>query len=274
MTDFEDVIQAWQQPEAVERIHPTRQVNEEAYWRSGEAQAQQIIDVLTHTSGFTPSDEVRIIDFGAGDGRIAIPLHRSGGIGVLAVDSSREMLNRLTDREPEIATHVSDGDDLSEYVQETTAGWKADALVCRAVLIHHSYKDVTRLVARFADVVKPGGLLIADWPVSDRPAERTDWIGVTTWDRSIRDEVATRLGWEPVSVDSDPSVWMRRDDTEKIVEAVEESGGVRTEEIDDALPPNKVIREWAAENGYTVSARGKIPTDIITAYLRRNDDVL
>jgi SAM-dependent methyltransferase len=261
MTDFEDVVTAWQQPEAVGRIHPLRQVSEDAYWASGEAQAREVFSLV--------GEGARVIDFGAGDGRLSIPMHRAG-LQVLAVDSSPEMLHRITDREPEIATITSDGDNLAFAL----AGDKADAVVCRAVLIHHSHKDVTRLVAQFAQVVKPGGLLIADWPVSEAPSERSDWIGVTTWDRSIRDEVALRLGWEPVSVDSDPSVW-RRTDTKKVVEAVQESGGVRTEEIDNALPPNKVIREWAAANGYTVSARGKIPTDIITAYLQRDaDDVL
>lgn len=199
MTDFEDVIEAWQQPEAVERIHPLRRINETAYWESGEAQARQVVSLVP--------EGARVIDFGAGDGRLAIPMHRAG-LQVLAVDSSPEMLHRITDREPEIATITSNGDNLAFAL----AGEKADAVVCRAVLIHHSHKDVTRLVARFADVVRPGGLLIADWPVSEAPSERTDWIGVTTWDRSIRDEVALRLGWEPQDVDGDPSVWVRRDD--------------------------------------------------------------
>lgn len=201
MTDFEDVIEAWQQPEAVERIHPLRQVSEVDYWASGVAQAQQVISLV--------GEGARVIDFGAGDGRLAIPMHQSG-LQVLAVDSSPEMLHRITDREPEIATITSNGDNLAFAL----AGEKADAVVCRAVLIHHSHKDVTRLVARFADVVKPGGLLIADWPVSETPAERNDWIGVTTWDRTVRDEVANRLGWEPQDVDGDPSVWVRKDDSD------------------------------------------------------------
>jgi 2-polyprenyl-3-methyl-5-hydroxy-6-metoxy-1,4-benzoquinol methylase len=203
MTDFEDVITAWQQPEAVERIHPLRQQSEDAYWASGVYQADQVVSLLSDV------DHARVIDFGAGDGRLSIPMHRAG-LHVLAVDSSEEMLHRITDREPAIATLQDNGDRLAEYVSTTLD--KADAVVCRAVLIHHSHKDVTRLVARFADVVKPGGLLIADWPTSEQPAERADWIGVTTWDRAIRDEVALRLGWEPQDVDGDPSVWVRRDD--------------------------------------------------------------
>jgi 2-polyprenyl-3-methyl-5-hydroxy-6-metoxy-1,4-benzoquinol methylase len=206
MTDFEDVIAAWQKPEAVGRIHPLRQVSEDAYWASGEAQAEEVAALLPAGA--------RVIDFGAGDGRLSIPLHRHG-LRVLAVDSSSEMLLRIIEQEPQIATLHSDGDGLADYMAVVSdPDWKADAVVCRAVLIHHSHKDVTRLVARFADVVKPGGLLIADWPVSDRPAERSDWIGVTTWDRSIRDEVALRLGWEPQDVDGDPSVWVRKDDSD------------------------------------------------------------
>lgn len=201
MTDFEDVITAWQKPEAVGRIHPLRQVSEDAYWASGEAQADEVVSLVP--------EGARVIDFGAGDGRLSIPMYRAG-LKVLAVDSSPEMLLRIIEQEPNIATLRSDGEDLAQYVSSTLD--KADAVVCRAVLIHHSHKDVTRLVAHFAQVVKPGGLLIADWPVSEQPAERSDWIGVTTWDRSIRDEVALRLGWEPQDVDGDPSVWVRRDD--------------------------------------------------------------
>jgi 2-polyprenyl-3-methyl-5-hydroxy-6-metoxy-1,4-benzoquinol methylase len=204
MTDFEDVVTAWQQPEAVGRIHPLRQVSEDAYWASGEAQADEVVSLVP--------EGARVIDFGAGDGRLSIPMHRAG-LKVLAVDSSQEMVQRITDREPEIATCVSDGDGLAAHMSSGDfEDWRADAVVCRAVLIHHSYKDVTRLVAHFAQVVKPGGLLIADWPVSEAPSERSDWIGVTTWDQAVRDEVALRLGWEPQDVDDDPSVWVRRDD--------------------------------------------------------------
>lgn len=198
MTDFEDVIGAWQGPEAFDRIHPLRRVSEEAYWASGEAQAAEVVSLVP--------EGAFVVDFGCGDGRLSIPLHRAG-LHVLAVDSSEEMLYRLREREPQIATHLSDGEAF-----EVPKGWEADALVCRAVLIHHAYKDVGRLVKRFAEVVKPGGLLIADWPVSEKPSERDSWIGVTTWDRSIRDHTAAQAGWEPVEVESDPSIWRRRED--------------------------------------------------------------
>lgn len=264
MTNFEDVLAAWQDPNSAERIHPTRRISEEAYWASGMPQAKQVADAISDVLGGVVKG-ARVIDFGAGDGRVAIPMFELG-MKVLAVDASREALDRLTEREPGIATYVSDGSDLTAFSDDHEAHL-ADALVCRAVLIHHSYKDVTRLVAEFAKVVKPGGLLIADWPTSERPEERTDWIGVTTWDRSVRDEVADRLGWEPVNADGDPGVWRRKIDEDVTQEPVVEK---------TAEPTTKEIREWAVANGHDVSTRGKIPADIVEAYAaaHRTDDIL
>lgn len=202
MPNFTEVLEAWKADGAEQRIHPTRQISEEAYWASGVPQAQQVIDLVP--------EHGRVIDFGAGDGRVSIPMH-AGGLTVLAVDASEEMLQRLTDREPEIATLQSTGANLAKKIPEEH---HADALVSRAVLIHHSYKDVARLVGYFAQVVKPGGLLIADWPVSENPTERDDWIGVTTWDRKTRDEVAAKAGWEPVDVEGDLTIWQRKDDSD------------------------------------------------------------
>ena len=204
MSDFNEVIKAWREDDAVNRIHPTREhQGEEAYWASGEAQAKQILWLVPK--------KAHVIDFGAGDGRLAIPLHNAG-LKVLAVDSSKEMLQRITDREPEIATMFSNGNDLPKKYGEDSE--KADALISRAVLIHHSYKDVGRLLKKFAEVVKPGGLLIVDLPISDRPAERSDWIGVTTWERSILLETTKMAGWEPIDADSSPSTWKRVDDSD------------------------------------------------------------
>jgi len=210
MTNFDEVVAAWQQDEAVDRIHPLRQRSEEEYWASGVSQAEEIASML-HIGA-------RVIDFGCGDGRLAIPMHQAG-LRVLAVDASTEMLHRLTDKEPEIAAVQSDGMNLFEEVapEPDKDVWLADAVVCRAVLIHHGYNDVARLVGQFAKVVKPGGLLIADWPVSEKPSERSHWIGVTTWDRSIRDKTADLAGWEPVQVDSDPSIWRRKDDSDDVL---------------------------------------------------------
>jgi 2-polyprenyl-3-methyl-5-hydroxy-6-metoxy-1,4-benzoquinol methylase len=196
-SSFDGVVQAWNEADPV-AIHPLRQQSEEAYWASGVAQAQEVISLVP--------EGAYVIDFGCGDGRLAIPMHRAG-LHVLAVDASAAMLNRLREYEPEIATHQSTGETF-----EIPLGWEADAVVCRAVLIHHGYNDVARLVKKFATLVKPGGLLIADWPVAATPRERDHWIDVTTWDRSIRDTTADLAGWEPVEVENDPTIWRRKHD--------------------------------------------------------------
>ncbi len=37
-----------------------------------------------------------------------------------------------------------------------------------------------------------------------------------------------------------------------------------------ARETNKSIREWAAENGYELAARGRIPIDVVKAYQQRH----
>lgn len=200
MLDFTQVVEAWQQA-PVEAIHPLRSISDEAYWESGRSQALDASHWIEE--GGT------VVDFGCGDGRVSIPLARLG-FQVYAVDSSQEMLARLwenavtpTEREG-LTTVWSDGSDLDSY---SFAG-KLDAVVCRAVLIHHGYDDATRLVLELAKVLKPGGVLIADWPTGPR-YERLSWTDVTTWEPAHRLAVADGAGLELVE-DATPSVWRRR----------------------------------------------------------------
>jgi 2-polyprenyl-3-methyl-5-hydroxy-6-metoxy-1,4-benzoquinol methylase len=137
-----------------------------------------------------------VVDFGCGDGRISVPLARMG-FDVIAVDASRNMLTRLWAGAQDLFrdghqlhTCLSDGTDLVEQLGEFAP---VDTVVCRAVLIHHSHADVARLVEEFTKILKPGGALIADWPLGPHH-ERRDWIGVTTWDPEKRQEIADRLG--------------------------------------------------------------------------------
>lgn len=193
MTDFTGVVEAWQQAD-VEAIHPLRAVDERAYWESGEAQAAQ--------AGLYIPDGGTVIDFGCGDGRLSIPLAELG-FSVLAIDSSEAMLTRVKARAEakgvKIELMQSDGLDLPLLVDPV------DAVVARAVLIHHSRKDVARLVKSLVEIIRPGGHLVADWPLG-RAHERRDWIDVTTWNGHDRARVATAAGLTLVE-DGDPGVW-------------------------------------------------------------------
>lgn len=144
----------------------------------------------------------RVMDFGCGDGRVAIPMAERG-YDVTAVDASSRMLAALADRDPGITVFQSDGTGLGRHLGRR----KMDAVYCLAVLIHHGYEDGAALIAALAKTVRKGGLLILDWPTSGQPHERTDWIDVTTWHSGRQQEVADRLGLTRVDSGLPWTVW-------------------------------------------------------------------
>ena len=178
-----DIIEAWDRADPA-AIHPTRAIDEDAYWGSGRDQAADLATALPKGC--------KVVDFGCGDGRVAIPL-RELGYDVTAADASPAMLDRLRQRDPDMPTVISDGTDL--YGQ---LGKKTDAVVALAVLIHHSYADCLTLLAGLREAVKLGGTLILDWPVSEEPVEGQSWLEVTTWSQQAHDDACTRIGLKPV----------------------------------------------------------------------------
>ncbi|MFJ8016230.1 class I SAM-dependent methyltransferase [Streptomyces sp. NPDC096339] len=183
---IDSVIDAWNEADPA-AIHPTRGVSEEAYDESGEVQAELLAGVL-------PAG-CRVIDFGCGDGRVAIPL-RARGYDVTGADGSQAMLDRLAKRDPGMTAVLSDGTDLSAAI-----GKKADAVVSLAVLIHHTYESAERIIAGLRAAVRINGLLVLDWPVSDDPHEGGGWISVTTWSRARQDAICQRIGLKRVDSD-------------------------------------------------------------------------
>lgn len=181
---IEAVIQAWDvaDPEA---IHPLRRVSEDAYWESGRAQADMLAAVIP--------DGAKVMDFGCGDGRVAIPLAELG-YDLTAVDSSQRMLDRLAERAPDIATVQADADGIAAHLGRR----RMDAVYCLAVLIHHSWDDCLHIIGKLRAATKLGGILVLDWPVSDQPGEADSWIGVTTWSPQQQTDACARIGLEPV----------------------------------------------------------------------------
>ena len=182
----EAVIQAWDQADPT-AIHPLRRVSEDAYWGSGKAQADMLATVIP--------DGAKVMDFGCGDGRVAIPM-AAHGYDVTAVDSSQRMLNRLTERAPDITTVQAAADGIAGHLGRR----RMDAVYALAVLIHHSYDDGLHIIGKLRAATKLGGILVLDWPVSDQPGEADSWIGVTTWSRQQQDDACSQIGLE--SVDS------------------------------------------------------------------------
>ncbi|MCY0959973.1 class I SAM-dependent methyltransferase [Streptomyces sp. H27-H5] len=176
---IDSVIKAWDEADPA-AIHPTRGVSETAYRASGEAQAELLATVLPKGC--------RVVDFGCGDGRVAIPLAELG-YDVTGADGSQAMLDRLAERAPDMPTILTDGTDLADQLDK-----KVDAVVSLAVLIHHGYESAEQIIAGLRAAVRANGLLILDWPTADQPAEGAGWIGVTTWSRDRQDELCTRIG--------------------------------------------------------------------------------
>lgn len=197
MTDFRGVVEAWRKADP-SHIHPLRNVSEEDYWESGRSQALQAAQWIPE--GGT------VLDFGCGDGRLTIPL-TTLGFEVWAVDSSQEALDRLVNN-PDVthflaAAICSDGTALRDDLKSDVL---FDAVVCRAVLIHHSHADGALLVRQLTNVLKPGGVFIADWPLGPHH-ERRDWIDVTTWELGERQKVADANG---LALINDGSVWRKQ----------------------------------------------------------------
>jgi 2-polyprenyl-3-methyl-5-hydroxy-6-metoxy-1,4-benzoquinol methylase len=190
----EDVIKAWDQPEARQAIHPTRGISEDAYRQSGQAQAELLAADIPAGA--------RVLDFGCGDGRVAIPM-RELGYEVTGADTSLTMLAALADQAPDLTTFRSDSSDFGKHLGRR----KFDAMYCLAVLIHHDYETGEALVSNLRTVVKKGGILALDWPTSDEPSDGHGWIGVTTWSADRQADLAARLKMERVDVDRPWSVW-------------------------------------------------------------------
>lgn len=201
---FQDVIAAWQRDgeNGGHTIHPLP-VDSAEWWALGEAQAAQVDD-------YAEAGDL-VIDFGCGYGRLSIPLEQAG-YTVLAVDASQAMLDGLAERAASAGVDVghvrSDGSDLAALVDDII-GEKAAVVIARAVLIHHDYAGVADLVDQLAAVLRPGGHLIADWPVAEHPRERTRWVDVTTWDPHERLKVADAAGLELVEDNGGASVWRK-----------------------------------------------------------------
>jgi 2-polyprenyl-3-methyl-5-hydroxy-6-metoxy-1,4-benzoquinol methylase len=180
----EAVIQAWDQADP-EAIHPLRRVSEEAYWESGQVQAEMLATVIPGGA--------KVMDFGCGDGRVAIPM-AALGYDVTAVDSSPKMLDRLTERAPDLTTVQAAADGIAAHLGRR----RMDAAYCLAVLIHHSYSDCLHIIGKLRAATKLGGILVLDWPVSDQPSEADSWIGVTTWSKEQQDDACQQIGLEPI----------------------------------------------------------------------------
>jgi len=126
------------------------------------------------------SDGGRVLELGAGTGRLAIPLayhDAAGSIRVFAIDSSEPMLAKLRDRDHEHRVEVSCGD----MVEDLPEG--------PFTLVFAAYNTIFNLQTRqaqtacFAAVASrlvPGGRFVIEAFVPDHPPQHGDDISIRT----------------------------------------------------------------------------------------------
>lgn len=162
-----DVIQVWETADPT-TLHPLWATSAELYEASGQNHAALLGTVLP--PGCT------VIDFGCGDGRVAIPLHDLG-YDVLAVDGSQAMLDRLRERDPDLPAILSDGINLTAAI-----GDQADAAITLRVLDDYDNATSARLIEGLRAAVRIGGLLVIDWPDAGQHAELCAQLGLESLD--------------------------------------------------------------------------------------------
>lgn len=204
MPNMEDIIKSWKVAAVKEpnAIHPFRNVSELAYWESGRLQAQSIARLVKKSD--------LIVDMGCGDGRVAHAFYEKG-YAIVGADSSTEMLFNLQEKCPNIEAIESNGIDLAEKLESAGLD-NPDVIYCLAVLIHHDWQSGVAMITGMAQALKPGGLLILDWPTAtdNLARERTWWCDVTTWDPKAQAAIADHCGLERVEDELMWSVYRKK----------------------------------------------------------------
>jgi SAM-dependent methyltransferase len=201
-------IDAWERAARADTfaaaIHPSGAtatgVDDPAWRESGELHAAQWLDGWTcYGDGELPN---RVLDFGAGAGRVAFPLATSmPGSEVIAADASPTMLRRLTDRcpPPNVGVCLSDGFDGRLPA--------VDAVHSIIVLQHHLWEDGAELLRRLIAAVRLMGLVGVQLPLYSIEGQSTDWTGVTTWTFRRFDQAVTEGGGQVLEAHVSPSVF-------------------------------------------------------------------
>jgi 2-polyprenyl-3-methyl-5-hydroxy-6-metoxy-1,4-benzoquinol methylase len=139
-------------------------------------------------------DQMTVMDFGAGTGLISsrvAPLVKK----IVAVDTSESMLNALVSK-PELRGKV---EAVCQDILEKPLGQRFD-LIISAMAMHH-VADTHALVQRFAEHLKPGGMVaLADLDKEDGSFHPADTVGVfhSGFDRDALQTILEKHGFDNV----------------------------------------------------------------------------
>jgi len=189
-----DVVAAWDDvargQRAQEAINPLG-TDPEAYLRSGAKATVELAALIGDDPGLS------IVDFGAGDGRVTLPLslrYRR----VIAIDSSPAMLERLRCHCPGVETVLADG------IDDVGLPTDVDVVVALAVLIHHRHADAARMIRGLTSMLRSGGKLILDLALYEIGREPRHWSDISVWTRAELEMLAADLGLEILTAPVSP----------------------------------------------------------------------
>jgi len=197
---FDDITEAWDRAgastNARAEIHPAGNLDDEGYFESGKTAAQQVAN-LAERSFPEKGSNIRIVDFGCGDGRILYWLAKRFD-HVWGVDASQAMLDRLALTVPGANSLLSNGQDGKIKSIEP------DLIYSSAVFIHHDHEAGKKMLLGLAESVDSGGILALQIPCYDIARERSVWNDVTVWTRQLIQDAANEAGVDIVELQISP----------------------------------------------------------------------
>ena len=137
-------------------------VYDTAYERSFGSFYDTLTEATLDTVSTLVPEQASIIDFGAGTGRLAIPLARMG-YEVTAVEPSPAMAKQLEDKAADLKLQVRI---VNETMQEFEGKEGYDLALCVFTVILYLLDDATlqKAFSRASEVLKSGGKLLLDIP--------------------------------------------------------------------------------------------------------------
>jgi SAM-dependent methyltransferase len=142
------------------------------------AAVQWAVEPVRSRSGNAP----RVLDLGAGTGKLTDGLLEVGGLEVVAVEPDRAMLARLRARSPHVRAEAGSAERIP------LPDNAVDAIVVGQAL---HWFDLDAALPEMARVLTPGGMLACLWNLDD---DRTAWVA--DYKRAAASSV-TLTGWRP-----------------------------------------------------------------------------
>lgn len=178
---YEDTIKKWDEAahssQARGHIHPSGNIDDEAYELSGFQAARKVLRVLPPPSFLT------ILDFGCGDGRVL--RHLAGRYhGALGFDTSPGMVTACQRNVP-VAT-------VSNSLTALT-GEDVDAIFSFAVFIHHTHDSGKTMLKQLAHLF-PNAVLALQIPLYETAREPMNWTDVGVWTLPMLESAAEGAG--------------------------------------------------------------------------------